>query len=146
MTIDDILNLPFIREVKKMASFGAIGLINAVVDYAIFFILLIVFLRPNGLEDNAIPIAITNFFAWGFAVTGSYILNSKITFKHESGGNLTWKHYASFAAGGLIGMAANTITVLILKLFMPLLIAKLVAIGVSFVINFSIARFFVFKT
>jgi putative flippase GtrA len=145
MNFERLLNLPLIREIKKMASFGAIGLVNAVVDYAIFFIILILFLRPNELEDNIVPIIIANFIAWGFAVTGSYVLNSKITFKRESGGTLTWKQYASFAAAGLFGMAANTLTVLVLKLFMPLLIAKLVAIGVSFVINFTIARFFVFK-
>jgi putative flippase GtrA len=145
MNFDTLLNLPLIREVKKMASFGAIGLINALVDYAVFFVLLMFILRPNGLEDNYIPIALANLVAWVFAVTGSYILNSKTTFKRETGGELTLNRYFTFAASGVVGMVANTLTVLLLKAFMPLLIAKIVALGVSFVINFTIARLFVFK-
>ena len=40
---------------------------------------------------------------------------------------------------------ANTVTVLVLSYAVPVLIAKLFAIGVSFVVNFSLSHFIVFR-
>ena len=83
--------------------------------------------------------------SWAVAVTGSYVVNSLTTFAHESGRKLRAKDYASFALSQVAGLVANTTTVLIASYFMPVLIGKLLAIGVSFLVNFSLSHFVVFR-
>ena len=58
---------------------------------------------------------------------------------------LTLKAYVSFAASQIAGLVANTATVLIASYFMPVLIGKVLAIGVSFLVNFSLSHFVVFR-
>jgi len=83
--------------------------------------------------------------AWLVAVTCSYAMNSFITFGPESGRILRWRDYASFAASGIAGMVSSTTTLLALSYFVPILIAKLVSIVVSFAVNFSLSHFVVFR-
>jgi putative flippase GtrA len=141
---EKILELPLFREVKKIASFGAIGVINALVDYGVFYLLVLLVLIPNGVAGDTVPTALVNVCAWAVAVTGSYIMNSKLTFKAHTGGELSFKKYGEFALAGVVAMIVNTSVLLIAKSFMPLLLAKLVAVGVSFVVSFAVTRFYVF--
>ncbi|HEX3442358.1 MAG TPA: hypothetical protein VHT93_18610 [Pseudolabrys sp.] len=46
----------------------------------------------------------------------------------------------------MAGMVSSTATLFALSYVMPLLGAKLVSIAVSFVVNFSLSHFVVFKT
>ncbi len=80
------------------------------------------------------------------AVSCSYVMNSHITFAAESGRQLRWKSYGTFLASGVLGAIANTTTLVIAAKFMPLLAAKGVAILASFVVNFSMSHFVVFRT
>jgi putative flippase GtrA len=136
-----LLPAKFLQEIKKIISFGAIGVVNAVVDYGVFTFL-IWFIFKNETAQN---IVLANIGAWAVAVSGSYVMNALITFRAESGGALSFKKYLAFAAVGVLGLVANTLAVLGFKLFLPLLVAKFLAIGVSFVVNFSVTKFFVFK-
>src|SRR5262249_20782144 len=90
---------------------------------------------------------VANVLSWTIAVTGSYILNSFITFAAESGKALRLRDYGTFIGAGIAGLVANTATLLIgaKALMLPVLIAKVFAIGVSFLVNFSLARFLVFR-
>jgi putative flippase GtrA len=45
----------------------------------------------------------------------------------------------------IAGLVANTATVVIASYFMPVLVAKVLAIAVSFVVNFSLSHLFVFR-
>ena len=67
------------------------------------------------------------------------------TFATESGRRLQLKAYGVFVLSGIAGLIANTTTLVVLSYVMPVLIAKLVAIGVSFVVNFSLSHFVVFR-
>ena len=69
--------------------------------------------------------------AWVVAVTGSYVMNSYITFAAESGRQLRWRAYGAFVASGIAGLVANTATLVSsLQYFMPVLArARLLAIG-----------------
>ena len=78
-------------------------------------------------------------------VTCSYALNSFITFGPESGRTLRWRDYATFAASGVAGMVASTATLVALSYVLPILVAKLLSILVSFVVNFSLSHFVVFR-
>ena len=120
----------------KAASFALVGLINTAVDAAIFFLLL-------GFATSSLIVA--NVGAWLIAVTGSYVMNSFTTFSAETGGKLRLKDYAGFVGSGVVAVIATTITVVIAAKFVPVWAAKGIAILVSFVVNFSITHFVVFR-
>jgi putative flippase GtrA len=122
----------------QAARFAVIGVVNTCVDFGVF-LLAIHFLTASLVAANVL--------SWTVAVTGSYVMNSFITFAAESGGRLRFRAYAGFIGSGLAGLIANTATLLIAAklLFLPVVLAKLLAIGASFVVNFSLARFVVFR-
>jgi putative flippase GtrA len=140
---------------KKAGSFAAIGLVNAAIDFAVFWSL------AQALDIPGMPAAQAQYWkvganvaAWAVAVTASYVMNSFITFAAESGGKLRWNLYTKFVAGGVAGMIANTAALLIGDWVLSyvvtdadwrLAIAKVGAIGVSFVVNFSMSHFVVFR-
>ena len=62
--------------VAKIISFGVIGLGNTVVDLAIFSLAYSVF---------NLPLVPSNVLAWLVAVSCSYVMNTMITFRAESG-------------------------------------------------------------
>jgi putative flippase GtrA len=129
--------------VRKAISFGLIGVVNTFVDFGVFMF---------GVKVLGLPLVFANLLSWIVAVTGSYILNSHITFAAESGRRLTWRSYATYAASGIAGLIANTATVVaVAALLRPVFfeasvpIAKVSAIGVSFIVNFSMSHFIVFR-
>jgi putative flippase GtrA len=79
-------------------------------------------------------------------VTGSYIMNSSVTFAAESGRKLRWRAYAAFVGAGIAGLIANTVMLVFGAkcLLLPLWIAKAIAILASFLVNFSLSHFVVF--
>ena len=120
----------------KAVSFALVGLINTAVDAAIFFFLL-AYVTPS--------LVIANVAAWFVANTGSYVMNSLTTFSAETDGKLRLKHYAGFVGSGLVAVTASTVTVVIAAKFMPVWAAKVIAILVSFAVNFTITHFVVFR-
>ena len=122
--------------VAKIVSFGVIGLGNTVVDLAIFTFAYTLLM---------LPLVPSNVLAWLVAVSGSYVMNSMITFRAESGRVLRRKDYFSFVASGILGVVCTTTTLVVLSNFMPVLYAKLIAIAVSFVVNFTMSHFVVFR-
>ena len=143
----------------KATSFALVGVVNAAVNYTVFWLglhlIAAVPVLAQGLNwtaencrcvssENAEVIA-ANVVAWCVAVTGSYVMNSMTTFAAESGRKLSWRAYFTFAASGLLGLLADTTTLLIAKNFLPIMLAKLLAIGAGFVVNFSMSHFVVFR-
>ena len=137
----------------KAMSFAVVGLINTAVDATIFFLLL-AYVTPS--------LAIANVTAWFVANVGSYVMNAYTTFSAETGGRLSLRHYAGFVGSGLVAVTASTITVELAARFLPVFapklgemklgtvtaavaIAKIIAILVSFAVNFSITHFVVFR-
>ena len=122
----------------KAISFGLVGLVNSAVDFAMF---------SFAYYYLALPIIVANTIAWAIAVSGSYVMNSTITFAAESGRRLDVKSYLGFALSQVAGFLGNTVTVwCLVELFaIPAWAAKVAAIAVSFAINFSLSHFLVFK-
>ena len=120
----------------KALSFATVGLVNTAVDATIFFLML-------GFVTSSLIVA--NVSAWLVAVSGSYVMNSFTTFSAETGGRLRLKDYAGFVGSGLIAVVATTTTVVLAANYLPVWAAKGVAILVSFVVNFSITHFVVFR-
>ncbi len=132
----------------KAASFAMVGLINVAVDFSVF---------SFAYFYLGLPIITANVTSWCVAVTGSYVMNSLITFAEESGRRLRVKDYASFVLSQIGGLVANTTTVFVASYFvalllgvprdavLPILLAKVLAIGASFLVNFSLSHFIVFR-
>jgi len=121
----------------KAASFAMVGVVNTFIDLGVFLA------AYNLLELPLIP---ANVLAWLVAVSGSYVMNSFITFAAESGRQLRWRAYGAFVASGIAGVIANTAILVVASYWLPVLAAKLLAIAVSFVVNFSLSHLVVFRT
>ena len=120
----------------KAASFAMVGVVNTGIDFSIFW---------TTARYLGWPLVPANVLAWLVAVSFSYAMNSFITFGPESGRTLRWRDYATFAASGIAGMVAGTATLFALSYVLPVLAAKLLSILVSFIVNFSLSHFVVFK-
>ncbi len=141
----------------KAVSFASIGVINVIVNYTVFWIML----RMTAQEPvrgwltavsealvvsyQDVEVVAANVVAWLVAMSGSYVMNSYITFAAESGRKLTWRAYLTFAASGVLGLLADTGAVLAAMRVFPIMIAKLAGIGAGFVVNFSMSHFVVFR-
>jgi putative flippase GtrA len=146
----------------KAVSFALIGVINASVDYSVFLAARAAFSHSSAASSlfdwasagcgcasaTTVSLVGANIISWSVAVSGSYVLNSSITFAAESGRKLGWRRYFAFAASGIFGWLANTATLLFVAegLLLPVWLAKAVAILASFVVNFSLSHFVVFRT
>ncbi len=120
----------------KAISFAMVGVVNTAIDFSIFWTV---------AELLRWPLVPANVLAWVVAVSFSYAMNTFITFGPESGRILRWRDYATFAASGIAGMVCATATLVVLSYFLPVVAAKLISILVSFVINFSLSHFVVFR-
>jgi putative flippase GtrA len=143
----------------KAVSFALVGVINAAVDYGVFFLALETLSTWPSLVKLASKLTVScgclsvetwiiipaNLIAWFVAVSGSYVMNSYTTFARESGRKLRWRDYGTFVVSGIAGVIANTTTVVIVSQFVPVWAAKLIAIMVGFVVNFSLSHFVVFR-
>ncbi|MDC7786107.1 GtrA family protein [Rhodoplanes sp. TEM] len=144
---------------RKAASFALVGVVNTAVDASVFFVALTAlqsagasvraFETMSGLcgcggADDLMLIA-ANLMGWVVGVTGSYVLNSTFTFAEESGRTLRLRDYGAFAASGVLGAVANTTTLVLVAQVMPVWFAKACAILVSFVVNFTMSHFVVFR-
>jgi putative flippase GtrA len=123
--------------VAKMISFGVIGLGNTVIDLGVF---------TFAYKVLGLPLVPANIMAWLVAVSCSYVMNTMITFRAESGRVLRRKDYLSFVASGILGVIATTTTLVVLSHFIPVYAAKLVSILAGFVVNFTMSHFVVFRT
>ena len=120
----------------KAMSFAAVGLVNSAVDFAVF---------SFAFYELNFAIIFANILSWSVAVSGSYVMNSLTTFARESGRELRFAAYVNFALSQVAGLIANTATVFVASYFMPVLVGKVLAIGASFLVNFSLSHFVVFR-
>jgi putative flippase GtrA len=151
---------PYFNVLRKAVSFALIGIINVVVDTSVF-LLTYSYLRSHEAalrpldaltqwcactSRDTLVLVTANVVAWVVAVSGSYAMNSFITFAAESGRRLRWLDYGKFVASGILGVVANTTALVIAAHFMPVLPAKGCAILTAFAVNFSMSHFVVFRS
>ena len=120
---------------KKAGSFAAVGVINTLVDFAVFAMAVTVL---------GLPLIPANIMSWSVAVSGSYVMNSYTTFAAESGRQLKARAYGVFILSGVAGLIVNTTVLVLASYVLPVLLAKVVAIGASFIVNFTLSHMVVF--
>jgi putative flippase GtrA len=121
----------------KAISFALVGVVNSAIDFGVFSACYYYF---------GLSIIVSQVIAWTVAVSGSYVMNSQITFAAESGRKLGARTFFNFVLSQFGGFLANTATVLVAALFIPVWAGKLLAIGASFLVNFALSHFVVFRT
>jgi len=145
----------------KAASFALIGVVNTAIDYSVFLLAREAYGRSPAVlsafdalaafchcgRAQTVLLIAANITSWIVAVSGSYVMNSSITFAAESGRRLRWRHYLTFIVSGIVGLIANTAILLFAAqiLLLPVYVAKALAILASFVVNFSLSHFVVFR-
>jgi putative flippase GtrA len=145
----------------KAIAFGLVGVVNTAVDYCVFLITraalngssaaLAAFASVSGFcqcgNVAIFTLIAANTIAWIVACSGSYVMNSSITFAAETGRKLNWRSYFTFIGSGVAGWLANTATVLVAAeiFLLPVWLAKALAILASFLVNFSLSHFVVFR-
>lgn len=121
--------------ISQMFRFGLVGLFNAGVDAAVFF---------AALATLTSSLIAANILAWLVAVTSSYALNARYTFIATWEG-LRFANYLTFALTQVGGFIAHTVVLVAAAPHVPLVLAKVLGIGVGFLLNFSLARAIVFR-
>jgi len=145
----------------KALSFALVGVVNTAVDYCIFLLVraalshsAVALAGFSALADRChcgaattLLLIVSNMISWSVAISGSYVMNSSITFAAESGRKLNWRHYITFIVSGIVGLIANTAALVFVAqvLLLPVWLAKAAAILASFVVNFSMSHFIVFR-
>jgi putative flippase GtrA len=148
---------PHFDMLRKATSFALIGVINVAIDTGVF-LLAYSYLDSAALRlldalaawcDCARPetlvLVSANITSWTVAVSCSYAMNSFITFAAESGRQLRWRDYLTFVTSGVLGAIVSTTVLVFAARFMPVLAAKGCAILASFLVNFSMSHFVVFR-
>jgi putative flippase GtrA len=150
---------PHLDMLRKAVSFALIGVVNVGVDTSVFFLTYSYLtahaaaLRPlDALAQwcacagsDSVALVSSNIIAWCVAVSGSYMMNSFITFAAESGRKLRWLDYGTFVASGILGLVASTAALVAAAHVMPVLPAKGCAILTAFAVNFTMSHFVVFR-
>lgn len=141
------------KSIGHFVKFMIVGVINFGVDYGILSLLTGVF---------GWPVAIANTISYSCGVINSYFLNKYWTFKislkffHaytlKSGTRIRFlsPHFLKFVFVNLISLGVNTLTMYILVDLYGLdtwnkLLAKILATGFSFVVNFAGSKLLVFR-
>jgi len=123
------------RCLLRPATFGAIGVINTVIDFLFFWLLI-----------NLMPPLVANVISFGVGATNSFVLNSVVTFhdrKAEPG--LSPRRGLRFASVTLACLALSSGTLFLLLHFLPVLYAKAVSIIATFAAGYIFNDRLVFK-
>lgn len=133
-----------LTEARKLASFGAIGALNGVVNYLVTVGLVGLAFPALGVMAGDGSLGLAKGLGWLVAVSNSYVLNSLLTFAEESERRLSIGKWLKFMAFGTAGLVAEVVTFLIASRYLPLVLAGVVPIAASFLVNFTVTRLFVF--
>ena len=124
------------RNLLRVGRFSVVGILNTLVDVAVFITLVKLF---------AVPLVAANLFAFAVALANSYVLNRLWTFGDSAAPHdlVTLSRFLSCnVAGALLATAALS---LLARLGLPVLAAKALSIAVSMVWNYLTMRHLVFR-
>ena len=122
------------KNVIMFIKFSFVGVINTVIDAAVFFLL---------CDIGGINEIISNVAAYVTAATNSYLLNSRFVY-HED--KYTLGAYLKFLTANTSVLIISTLSIMLISRFVDYkIIAKLITIPVTVIINFVFQRFIVFK-
>lgn len=115
---------------NKAQRFLIVGLLNTVIDMAVFAVLLAVDIRP----------LVANVLAWAVAVTFSYIVNSRWSFEREETLSMTQSILRFVSLGALISLGVSSGLIAALAGWIGIWPAKILGVILAAILNFFAAR------
>lgn len=116
--------------------FAVTGVLNTALDFTVFFTLIYLF------DFHIIG---ANSVAFLIAVSFSYAVNKIWTFSGRISGRSLASEWMRFTVISVGGFLLATLVLYLLVPALPVLIAKSIATGVSFLWNFLLVRFHIWK-
>ena len=125
------------RWLKQAVKFGSVGVLNTLLDLAIYFVLT----RWLGLGGQP---TLAKGISYSVGVLNSYILNRVWTFRATGS---SWAALLPFVLSSLVGLAINTgmLSLCLNTLALPELIAIGIATASSLLWNFLVSKFLIFR-
>lgn len=114
-----------------------VGLINLGIDLVVFSL---------ALYGLGMHLVVANTIAYSVATINSYLMNKYWTFAGKSSPNISSSEFFRFLIFNLAGLLLSNVTIFILANHMHPIIAKLGAVGATFVWNYLTIRRFVFRS
>lgn len=122
------LNLLFKKKILQLLKFGMVGLLGMGIDFTATY-----FFKEQ-VQLNAY---LANSIGFGLAVINNYLINRFWTFKSKE--TAIGKQFLQFFFIALIGLVLNTACIYLLQLAqLPFYLAKLMAIALVFIWNYSL--------
>jgi putative flippase GtrA len=123
------------REWRRAATFGAVGVANTLVDVAAFAALL----------WAGLPLLAANTLGFVAGAANSYVMNGLVTFRDRGADLRAPRTMARFAAVTLTTLAISNLVVWAGAQVAPVWVAKALSIGATFVVGFALNRALVFR-
>lgn len=120
---------------QRPAKFATVGVLNTAVD-GIIFILLFYLLSVHYL--------IANVVSYSLGVINSYSLNKIWTFADTGKGQKMVEQFPRFVIFNVVGLGLSSLTLWVLAPLVPVILAKLATIGVTFLWSYWTSHRFVF--
>ena len=123
--------------VKQAVKFGAVGVLNTLVDLGLYFVLT----RWLGLAGMPV---LAKSISYGAGILNSFAWNRTWTFRSQTS---AWKTLIPFVLVNLVGLGMNTGTMQIglNVLHLPELVSLGLATGLTLAWNFVLSKFVIFR-
>jgi putative flippase GtrA len=115
----------------EISRFAVVGCANTLIDFGMFWML---------AGAAKLPLIAANLGAWAVAFTFSLLVNGRWTFGLSWARILRPDYYGRLAVANLFSVMCTTSVLLICAGHTDLAIAKILSIGVGFLLNYSIAK------
>jgi putative flippase GtrA len=122
-----------LKHAIRLTLFAAVGLLNTLADFTIFFLL---------LSYSPLPASACNIVSYASGIALSYVINRHLTFRDRQTHRVVGP--IIFLATGLVGLAINTLVVVLSLPFVGTVSAKIAATLVTFAWNYSVSNLIVF--
>jgi putative flippase GtrA len=121
--------------IPEIGRFAVVGVINLSIDLAIFSVALYLL---------GAHLLVANTVAYSVATINSYLMNKYWTFAGKSAPEITTSEFTRFVLFNLAGLLLSNVAVFTFAKYVLPIIAKLGAVGVTFVWNYLTIRRYVF--
>lgn len=122
--------------IAEIARFAVVGLINTGIDLAVFSLCFYV------LEINLI---LANTVAYAAGTINSYLMNKHWTFAGRGAPEVSPAEFTRFVIFNFGGLALSNLAIYGFAMFVLPILAKIGAVGITFVWNYLTIRRFVFQ-
>ena len=125
------------KSVKEFLKFVCVGFTGTILHLVVLYIF---------TEFFGIYYILSSVFGFCFGVTNNFILNKIWTFKEKLSYGVVKKYYKYFVLNVII-LFINLFILYSLTEFLQMyyLLSQIIAVGFSFLINFFISKFWIFK-